>query len=155
MSGITGGLAQLDVLTKRIRKIASGGGGGLLHDLAQAGADEALTQVHLGFRKSVDPFGNPWAPLKYRDGQPLRHTGVMEGGFEKIVEAAKFFIRNRVFYSVFHQKGARGRVNKKTGQRGGGIPARKMIPDGSDLGTWKNDIRDAINARLERFLRGG
>ena len=36
------------------------------------------TRIDLGFKNSVDPWGQPWAPLKCRDGKPLRDTGVLQ-----------------------------------------------------------------------------
>lgn len=33
--------------------------------------------VWLGFKVSTSPYGEKWAPLKFRNGQPLRDTGVL------------------------------------------------------------------------------
>jgi len=59
-----------------------------LHNLAQVGGElrptmgkiaRALeTRVGLTFRNSQSPYGEPWAPISYRIGQPLRDTGQLQ-----------------------------------------------------------------------------
>lgn len=36
-----------------------------------------VSRVRLCFKLGIDPWGNPWAALKIRKGQPLRDTGLL------------------------------------------------------------------------------
>lgn len=37
------------------------------------------SRIRLGFKNSQSPYGNPWKPITYRQGQPLRHTSHLLG----------------------------------------------------------------------------
>lgn len=50
-----------------------------------------VTLLDLQFREGRDPYGNPWAPLTSRRGQPLRDTGQ--------------HLQNTINYSVSHLLG--------------------------------------------------
>lgn len=44
-------------------------------------ARKLLALVKLGFKVSTSPYGEKWAPLKFRNGQPLRDTGLLQNSF--------------------------------------------------------------------------
>lgn len=64
---------------------------------------EAVTQVKLGFRQSRDPYGNAWAPLKHRDGRPLRDTGRLNNSFTAKAENGRLRVGTNVEYAPTHQ----------------------------------------------------
>lgn len=37
-----------------------------------------VNRIRLCFKLGIDPWGNPWAALKMRKGQPLRDTGMLQ-----------------------------------------------------------------------------
>jgi len=100
--------------------IASKGLEDALDGLAQLGADPSpalrdvgtawLSLVQLGFKVGKSPYGEPWAPLKVRAGQPLRDTRRLQNSFTFVVEGggsdALLRLGTNTYYAPFHQFGA-------------------------------------------------
>jgi len=155
MSGIrsTGGLT-IPELSRRVSALRSPS---FRSELSQVLAAAAGKLINDGFRDSVDPYGRPWAPLKYRKGQPLLKTGRGRASFTSRPLANGFRIDATARYMIFHQKGtkphqraaraaatnARGRfISRQAAGRAkrsvrvsfipahaaGGIPQRQMVP---------------------------
>ena len=93
--------------------------GGLKAKLAklQAAADDktevfgrvgaaVLSKVQLGFKTGTDPWGNAWAPLKLRKGQPLRDTGRLNRSIRSKPDADGVTIGTNLIYARVHQYGA-------------------------------------------------
>lgn len=168
---LTGDFAKMKKLVVKIGRLADGK---LFTSLKKNLAEEALTQVKFGFRESRDPYGNPWAPLKRREGKPLLDTGRLRNSFATANTSTGFRIGSSVSYAGFHQGGTSGhskseggrtgRFPKKTrkgGQRqltlgGGGIPARPMVPteDRGGLGPiWSAAFTKAAGETFKKFLK--
>jgi len=125
--------------------------------LSQVLGAAAIKLVNDGFRTSTDPYGEKWARLRHRKGQPLLDTGRLRASFTVRPTGAGFRIDASASYAVYHQHGtkphkrgarvaaqnARGRFisRKKAGEAtrkvrvafipehtAGGIPARMMVP---------------------------
>lgn len=145
----------------------------LLQRLHKAAAAEALTQAQLGFRKSEDPDGKPWAPLQLRNGMPLRDTGVLANSFSSRPTDRGFVIGAGAWYAVVHQNGMTIRPkrakllrfrDRSGGQRPGKggfvfakkvtIPPRKMVPWPRLSRRWSEAIQKAVDASFNRFFRG-
>jgi phage gpG-like protein len=101
--GIRGDFEKLRNLKRKV-----GDPGAFRERVLKAAAAEARTQIALEFRQSVDPSGQPWAPLKHRRGQPLRLTGRLANSFTSEVTAKGFRVGTNVSYAVFHQQGTKG-----------------------------------------------
>lgn len=65
-----------------------------------------VTRVRLCFKLGVDPWGKPWAPLKMRQGQPLRDTGRLANSVTMRADNAGVTIGTNVQYARTHQFGA-------------------------------------------------
>lgn len=67
------------------------------------------TRVKLGFRSSVSPWGQAWAPLKRRSGQPLRDTGRLMASITyrtgKDGDSSFVDVGTNVRYAPIHQFG--------------------------------------------------
>ena len=181
MGGVKGDFAKLGNLQKEIAKLGASGPGSLYERMCRAAAAEALTQVQLEFKRSVDPNGKPWKPLKHRDGMPLRDTGRLNNSFTAQPTARGFAIGTNVTYAIYHQRGTKGRhadssrsqavdkrgrfTNKAKGARKvsgavlltfrtgtGGIPARPMIPEPGLSPMWKRAIDKATKLAADKYL---
>lgn len=63
-------------------------------------------RVRLCFRLGVSPWGVPWAPLKHRQGQPLRDTGRLQRSITSEVIGDAAVVGTNVRYARTHQYGA-------------------------------------------------
>lgn len=95
-----------------------------------------------GFDRSVDPYGEPWAPLQHRDGQPLVDTGIMRQSVRSYAHGDNAGVLIDAEYASYHQTGTRW------------IPARKMFPDeGQPSARWDNEIEAVVNDFLEATIK--
>jgi phage gpG-like protein len=132
--GIQGQVA----LPPLIRKFAELASGRTLTIISQNLAEEAIDLVKQGFAAEKDPFGNPWAPLKSRQGKILQDTARLKNSFTRgAANAAGFRFGSNVAYGTFHQTGTSR------------MPKRAMVPDGSDLpDAWTNAFQETVEEIL-------
>lgn len=103
-------------------------------------------RIRLCFRLGVDPWGNPWAPLKIRKGQPLVNRGIMRRSITSKADNTGVTVGTNlknegVNYPAVHQFGATIVPKKKGGMlafpgangniifsKGVTIPKRSFMP---------------------------
>lgn len=153
-----------------------------LQPAMEIGARLWLNRIQLGFRAGRDPWGNRWAPLRQRRGQPLRDTGRLQRSFTTRSDATGFSIGTNTCYAIAHQFGATVRADQPAGRvslcgyvtkgspflrwrtRDGKwhaakqvtIPRRAMLPitEGGTLAL-PQDWVDDLAQTLERHIMGG
>lgn len=114
----------------------------LLDDVAHEMAEVIPGLIRDGFQGAHDPYGTPWAPRRGRYSWPvLDRSGDMKGSFDVGSNAVGVKVVNPVVYSPFHQGGTRF------------IDARAMLPQGQDLGTWEQPLREAADVAFARFAK--
>ena len=132
---VTGDFAALNELKQEFAKIPTTFRSSLLKNVAE----EARRQVVLGFEQERDPYGNPWEPLKVREGRILQDTGRMRNAFTFSPTADGFVIRNPTAYVAFHEDGTSR------------IPQRMMVPPNGDLPPlWERDVVRVIDQQFHR-----
>jgi phage gpG-like protein len=102
---LTGDFAKLADLQKRLARIPTPE---TRTELARVVGEAARTQLTLGFRNSVDPYGVPWLPLKHRRGKPLLDTGRLRSSYTYTPSPTGVRIGTNVQYAKFHQYGTNG-----------------------------------------------
>jgi len=99
-----------------------------------------VNRIRLGFKMGTSPYGNAWAKLKIRRGEPLRDTGRLQRSITARADASGVVIGTNLKQAPVHQFGAT--INAKPGRRlvfpgpGGRlifakrvtIPARPFMP---------------------------
>lgn len=163
---VSGNFGRLEDLIERFKRLATEQEKrALLANLAE----EANTQIALGFRESRDPNGAPWAPLKLRTGQPLRDTGRLAASLraKPLPSAIAVDVTGRpAKYFRVHQFGAvivplRGKVlrwrvrgsRKYFVAKRVRIPQRRMLP-GDELGPiWRRAFEDVVSHFLNEGFR--
>lgn len=135
--------------------------------LAAVMGAEALKLVQMGFRSSVDPYGQRWAPLQHRKGKPLLDTGRLRNSFSYQAYPDGFEIGSGASYAKFHQYGTNGRRSASTQRRfvnakGKFTTKEKAVSEGKvamarslreSFRTDRDQKRaDKIQARLDRTL---
>lgn len=68
------------------------------------------TRVKLGFRQGQSPYGEAWAPIRYRDGQPLRDTGQLQRSITSDYGDDYAIVGTNTEYAPVHQFGLAGEV---------------------------------------------
>lgn len=61
------------------------------------------TKTQLGFATGTDPYGRQWAPLKARQGQPLRDKGHFMNSIDYQVEGDSVVVGTNLSYAATHQ----------------------------------------------------
>jgi phage gpG-like protein len=131
--GVTGDFKDLADLRRQLERL-----GGPAHRLEMAKnlAEEARTQVVLGFARGVDPYGKPWKPLRSRVGQPLLDTGRLRNSIAGYphVTLSGFTISTGVKYAATHQYGATIRARNPTmGFGRAGSSGQDMVTAGKPM----------------------
>ena len=99
-----------------------------------------VNRIRLGFKMGTSPYGNAWAKLKIRRGEPLRDTGRLQRSITARADASGVVIGTNLKQAPVHQFGAT--ISAKPGRRlvfpgpGGRlifakrvtIPARPFMP---------------------------
>lgn len=79
-----------------------------LTPVMQAIGGVLVNRIRTDFDQSQDPYGNPWAPLKFRNGQPLRDTGRLRNSIDFDVPGTNVVeVGTNVAYAPVHQFGAK------------------------------------------------
>jgi phage gpG-like protein len=133
----------------------------------KAAASEAEKLVLMGFRKSADPYGKPWEPLRLRKGKPLQLTGRLRSSFSARPRGPKSIrVGTNVGYAPTHQYGAEiVPVNAKRlafkvkGRKGMffakkvTIPAREMLPRRGLPQQWRKSLSRAMGLSVQRKIK--
>ena len=130
------GLRQLSA------KLEAVSNGQLLAEISQNLAESAIDLVKEGFAREEDPYGSPWAPLQHREGKILQDTGRLKNSFTPGSSGPDGFrFGSNVQYAEFHQQGT------------GRLPARKMVPDGSELpDAWLREFTSVTDEILADYF---
>lgn len=141
-------------------KLGGGAAERALEDISVAMAEEALSQVRDGWKKSADPYGKGWAAKKRDDGRRILvgKTGNLQGSWNrKRANATGFEIESGKDYSGFHQDGFKTRrgTGKKAFRVGSlaKVPARKMVPEEGDISpTWEKAFDEVAEDVLDELF---
>jgi phage gpG-like protein len=131
----------------------------------------SLKKFSDGFRKSHDPYGKAWAPLKLRRGKPLLDTGRMRASAAVVMRPKGFELQVTANYASTHQYGkrnirplkarflafrVRGRGKRMFFARSVTIPKRQMLPERKTGGIgpiWGEAFRKEITKQVKALFR--
>ena len=120
-------------------KVIDTGARGKLNALIKATADMqpvyatvgrvVANRIRLCFKLGIDPWGSPWAKLRFRSGQPLRDTGRLQRSIVAKPDGKGVTIGTNVRYARTHQYGATIVPKEQAGpvQPGGSIGGRARL----------------------------
>jgi len=122
-------------------------------------------RIQEGFQSGTDPYGLPWAPLKFRSGQPLLDRGHLMASVDYQVERDSVEIGTNRAYAPVHQFGAtieaRGRAlrffveGRPVFVKRVTVPARPMFPLEGLPEDWETDALEAIGEVVRDTWSGG
>ncbi len=97
-------------------KLLDGGASRMLRALEKASQDLApafavigsriASRVRLCFKLGIDPWGSPWAKLKFRKGQPLKDTGRLRSSVVSKPDSTGVTVGTNLIQAPVHQFGA-------------------------------------------------
>lgn len=151
--GVRGDFEELAKLRRKMSEPNSE----IKEPLLKAAAAEARTLVAMEFRQSIDPNGDPWQPLAWRKGMPLRKTGRGANSFTARPTDEGFVVGTNVEYMAFHQTGGKTRQarGKKSRTKVGRLPKREIVPSGGRLtARWLLAIEKALTPVARRIFKG-
>jgi phage virion morphogenesis protein len=126
-------------------------------------AQTTKSNVLLGFRGGVSPYGQKWLPLKLRKGQPLVDTGTLRSSMTTRATESTAEVGTNKIQAPIHQFGGVIRAKRApflvfktpTGyakKKSVSIPARPFMPIRAgklDLPkAWGDDVIDIITAHI-------
>jgi len=167
VGGVRGDFGALQDLR---RKIASVANEGLRRQLTAGLAEEARTQVHLGFELGEAPDGSKWPALKSREGQALRDTGRLRNSITTSSNVRGLTLSTGVMYAPTHQYGATIRAKTAKGLffRVGGprprtrgqwvrtrevtIPRRQFMPEDKLSPRFESALNDEADRIMDKQM---
>lgn len=162
--GVRGDFGALRQLREQLAGIADPA---FRRELMAGLAEEARTQVHMGFEREEAPDGSKWPALKSREGRALRDTGRLRNSIRTRSNASGFELSTGVMYAPTHQYGAVITAKSAKGLRfrvGGArprtrgewvrkpqvtIPRRQFLPEDRV----SQRFEDALNSEADRVMR--
>lgn len=100
-----------------------------------------VARVKVCFQRSVDPYGQPWAPITHRQGQPLLDTGRLRNSVKHNVRGTNLELASNLIYADNHQLGIT-------------VKQRRFLPDKQGLPkAWLADYEKVLLENLENALK--
>jgi phage gpG-like protein len=150
---------DFSALRSLIDRVGGGGVQELLPRVAQRMAETAVKLLGDEFHQSRDPYGNPWEPLRVRQGKPLVDTGRMMRSRTAQANGPTILVTIGTNYAAYHQYGTGGRRTggARKGRKGrargpGGIPRRQMLPE-AETGGLGSIWTEAFNKDADDVVR--
>lgn len=151
MTGFIGGEVDSGEILDVLGKIVDLGGN--TEPAMRSIASYMENEVRLGFKYSRTPWGEPWAPIKHRQGKPLIDTRTLLGSISSQFGGDFAEVGTNVEYAALHQFGGNAGKNKSAG-----IPARSFLPiegDGVSLPDhWEDEILGILTKTLDGLTNG-
>lgn len=137
-TGFKKGFRQLGEFNQKLKKPHQ-----LLLSASKAMHDEVKELIDEGYAQRRDPSGKKWARRKRRYPWPiLNKTLAMRRGWKGTSNQHQFGFRNAVPYTVFHQKGTRFMV------------ARKSVPENALPPRWRVRLRRVWLRTAKKHFNG-
>jgi phage gpG-like protein len=99
-----------------------------------------IARVKVCFQRGVDPYGQPWAPITHRQGQPLLDTGRLRNSVKHNVRGTNLELASNLVYADNHQYGIT-------------VKQRRYLPDKSGLPRqWLEEYQNILLQNIENAL---
>ncbi|KAF0251989.1 phage virion morphogenesis protein [Pseudomonas putida] len=130
---------QIQFLAEKIRKL--GPNNAHIKSGLQEVAAVWENRVKSNFRKSQDPYGNTWAEIKHRDGQPLIDTGMLRNSISGEVRGLSIVLGSPLEYANAHQDGIKVKQRRFLPTKESGLPDK-----------WKSEYVRMLVKNVEKAL---
>lgn len=99
-----------------------------------------IARVKICFQRSIDPYGQSWARITHRQGQPLLDTGRLRNSVKHNVRGTNLELASNLVYADNHQYGIT-------------VKQRRYLPDKSGLPRqWLEEYQNILLQNIENAL---
>lgn len=99
-----------------------------------------IAKVKICFQRSIDPYGQSWARITHRQGQPLLDTGRLRNSVKHNVRGTNLELASNLVYADNHQYGIT-------------VKQRRFLPDKSGLPKqWLEEYQNILLQNIENAL---
>lgn len=137
---LTVNTAQLRALAEKVKRLGPNNPH-IKQGLTKIG-NNWVNRIKSNFRRSVDPYDNPWDPIHHRQGQPLIDTGALRNSIKAEVRGLQIALGSNMRYGYLHNEGIR--VKKRQY-----LPdAHRKLPD-----KWQQEYERILLEHVQRALQ--
>lgn len=130
---------QLQDLAAKVKKL------GPTNQHIRAGLQEVAAlwenRIKANFRRSINPYGEKWADIKHRQGQPLIDTGMLRNSISGEVRGLSIVLGSPLIYADTHQRGIKVKQRMFLPNKERGLPDK-----------WKNEYVKILIKNVEKAL---
>lgn len=99
-----------------------------------------VARIKTCFQRGIDPYGQRWAPIHHRQGQPLLDTGRLRNSIKHNVRGTNLELASNLVYADNHQYGIT-------------VKQRRFLPDKSGLPKqWLDEYQKILLENIETGL---
>lgn len=99
-----------------------------------------VAKIKQCFQRGVDPYGNRWAPITHRQGQPLLDTGRLRNSVKHNVRGTNLELASNLIYADNHQYGIT-------------VKQRRFLPDKSGLPKqWLDEYQKILLENIDNAI---
>lgn len=99
-----------------------------------------VARIKTCFQRGIDPYGQRWAPIHHRQGQPLLDTGRLRNSIKHNVRGTNLELASNLVYANNHQYGIT-------------VKQRRFLPDKSGLPKqWLDEYQKILLENIENAL---
>lgn len=101
-----------------------------------------VNRIKSNFRRSVSPYGDAWAPIHHRQGQPLIDTGALRNSVKAEVRGLQIVLGSNMKYGYKHNLGI-------------GVKKRQFLPDAQRKlpAKWQQEYETILLEHVQKALQ--
>ncbi|WP_372029908.1 phage virion morphogenesis protein [Pseudomonas kurunegalensis] len=101
-----------------------------------------VNRIKANFRRSVTPYGDPWAPIQHRQGQPLLDTGALRNSIKAEVRGLQIVLGSNMRYGQNHNEGIT-------------VKKRQFLPDAHRKlpSKWQQEYERILIEQIQKALQ--
>ncbi|UUC20549.1 phage virion morphogenesis protein [Pseudomonas asiatica] len=132
--------AQLRALADKVKRL--GPNNPHIHQGLTIIGQNWVNRIKANFRNSISPYGEAWAPIHHREGQPLLDTGALRNSIKAEVRGLQIVLGTNLKYGQNHNEGLT-------------VKRRQFLPDASRKlpNKWQQECERILVAQIEKALQ--
>ncbi|WP_243055357.1 phage virion morphogenesis protein [Pseudomonas sp. BP01] len=132
--------AQLRALADKVKRL--GPQNPHIHQALTTIGQNWINRIKANFRNSISPYGEAWAPIHYREGQPLLDTGALRNSIKAEVRGLQIVLGTNMKYGQTHNEGL-------------SVKKRQFLPDSERKlpNNWQQEYERILVEQIQKALQ--